>query len=106
MYLQQQLKQLKHREKWPQSLPNLQLQHNTDFPIVVVMVAAIQAPTVAHTTEIVCSGVISRTIHTGRQINPSQICTNTNVFQSRMIWRTVTFAAVTPSCCEQISCGL
>ena len=48
---------------------------------------------------------INRKIHIGRQINPSQICANTNVFQS--LWKTddlensVTFAAVTPSCCEQ-----
>ena len=36
----------------------------------------------AHSTEIVCRGVISRSMHAGRQTNPTHICTNTKVFQS------------------------
>ena len=39
-------------------------------------------------TERVCSGVISRSMQAGRQINPTHICTNTKVFQSRMVCTT------------------
>ena len=56
-----------------------------------MMAAASDAktPTVAHSTETVCSGANSRKIHTGRLTNPIHICTNTKVFQSRMIWKTL-----------------
>ena len=43
---------------------------------------------VPHNTERVCSGVISRSMQAGRQINPTHICTNTKVFQSRMVCTT------------------
>ena len=62
------------------------------------------ARTAAHSAEIVCSGVISRSMHAGRQINPAHICTNTKVFESRMICTTLEYLLL----CHQLAvkCGV
>ena len=54
---------------------------------------------VAHNAERVCSGVISRSMQAGRQINPTHICTNTKVFQSWMICTTREYLLV----CHQLA---